>query len=364
MELGLFLSYQVNSDEHLDGLFGRMVEYAVRADESGFTRVWTPEHHLVQFLPSPSALLTAVHVGQHVRCRVGTAVVVLPFHQPVQLAGEISAADHALGGRLDLGVARGAYRYEFEKFGLPFQDSREHFIENLEAVERLLRTEDGPSSHSGRFASFDDVYVWPRPVQRPMPPVWMGVQHPAGVEDAARRGYDVLNSLFFWDDDHMRDVAGAFHRGKAQSGRDDTRLGVTRYAFLTQDGRETERRIENVLEGWRIHAQLHDFTQNADPLGRVLPAPQENEPTVDELRDRLFIGTRAEIEQKLRRYRDAGVDLINLNLVANASRESTLETITAFGSALRAVNGGTNGSPADGTAREEADGHVGHAPVR
>lgn len=338
MELGLFLAYQVNSDEHLDGLYDRMVEYAVRADESGFTRLWTPEHHLVQFLPSPSALLTAVHIGQHVRCRVGTAVAVLPFHQPIQLAGEISAADHALGGRLDLGVARGAYRYEFEKFGLSFQDSREHFVENLEAVERLLRTEDGPSSYSGRFASFEDAYVWPRPVQRPMPPVWMGVQHPVGVEDAARRGYDVLNSLFFWDDDHMRDVAAAFHRGKAESARDDAKLGVTRYAFLTKDDKETAEHIEKVLEGWRIHAQLHDFTQNADSLGRVRPASQDNEPTVEDLRDRLFIGTREEMKAKLLRYRDAGVDLVNLNLVANASRERTLEAIGEFGSVLGEVN--------------------------
>ncbi|MEV4000361.1 LLM class flavin-dependent oxidoreductase [Streptomyces halstedii] len=361
MELGLFLAYQVNSDAHVDGLYDRMVEYAVRADESGFTRVWTPEHHLVQFLPSPSALITAVHIGQHVKCRVGTGVVVLPFHQPLQLAGEIAAADNSLGGRLDLGVARGAYRYEFEKFGLSFAESRDHFIENLTAVETLLRSEDAPVSFTGRFSSFEDAYVWPRPVQRPIPPVWMGVQSPPGVEDAARRGYDVLNSLFFWDDDHMRTVAEAFHRGKAQSSRDDARLGVTRYAFVTRDDKETEQRIEEVLEGWRIHAQLHDFTQNADPLGRVRPAPQENEPTVDDLRDRLLIGTGDEIKEKLRRYRDAGVDMINLNLVGGAPRDETLETIGRFGELLAEVNAESGASAGSSTSEEGGRGEPVHA---
>lgn len=78
------------------------------------------------------------------------------------------------------GVARGAYGYEFEKFGIPFQTSRDRFIETLDAVRLLLSNEDSESSFHGYYVDFDDVYVWPRPVQRPHPPLLALLDVPPG----------------------------------------------------------------------------------------------------------------------------------------------------------------------------------------
>src|SRR5690606_29355383 len=146
MELGIFLSYQVNSEDKLPGIYDRMLEVSMQADQSGYSRIWAPEHHLVQFLPAPSALLEAATIAQHVSCRVGTGVVVLPYHAPLQLAAEVAATDHLVGGRLDFGVARGAYRYEFDIFGIEFESGRDIFIESLEAVKALWLNDDAPTS--------------------------------------------------------------------------------------------------------------------------------------------------------------------------------------------------------------------------
>lgn len=342
MELGLFLSYQSNNGDDLVGLYDRSLRYAVAADRAGFDYVWTPEHHLVQFMAAPSALLTAVQIGEHVKCKVGTAVIVLPYHQPLQLAGEIAAADQILHGRLQLGVARGAYRYEFDKFGLDASRSLLHFIEMLDGIRELWRDPEHAATFSGEIVNYESAYVWPRPVSRPHPPIWLASQAPAAVEDAAARGYNVLNSLFFWDDQRAREVAEAFGRGRERAiDGSSLKLGVTRYAFAVDDPAAVESVLTTVRDGWRIHAQLHDYAQTTDERGIVLPGgPVKDEPSLEQLRDMLLIGTREELTEKVMAYRDMGVSVLNLNSTFGVSEELTLRSIEIFGEIIQAVSAG------------------------
>ncbi|MFG1955623.1 LLM class flavin-dependent oxidoreductase [Micromonospora sp. NPDC048830] len=332
MDLGLFLSYQANNDDQYSGIYDRMLAYAVAADRADFSRIWVPEHHLVQFLPAPSALIQAAAIAQHVQCRVGTAVVVLPYHAPIQLAAEVAATDHLTNGRLDFGVARGAYKYEFDIFGIDFATSLPRFIEVLDSVRALWLNDETGASFKGEYVNFEGAYVWPRPRQLPHPPIWLGAQAPAAVEDAAARGYHVLNSLFLWDDAHASKVIESFKRGQARAGlTGQTQLGLTRYAFVVDDEAEVEPRLQEILEGWRIHRQLHDFTQNADPRGVVKPVPGPDEPSLDDLRRTLLVGTPDQVREKMRFYRDAGVDILNLNLTFGAPQDLTLRSIKLFG---------------------------------
>jgi len=332
MDLGLFLSFQVNNESELTGHYQRSLRYAVAADRAGYRYVWVPEHHLVQFLPSPSALIHAAYIGQHVSCQVGTAVVVLPYHQPLQLAGEINQTDQILEGRFELGVARGAYRYEFDKFGLDGAASLPHFIEMLEALRALWRDPTAPASFSGTMVNFEDAYIWPRPYQQPHPPIWLAAQAPAAVEDAAARGYDVLNSLFVWDVERAREVAAAFHRGRerAEGGGAAQRLGMTRYALALDDEADVMPILQTVLDGWRVHIQLHNYTQNADPRGVVTSRPDPNEPTLAQLREMLLIGTPDELVRKVALYRDMGLSVLNLNSTFGAPEDLTLRSIELF----------------------------------
>lgn len=315
-------------------LYERILDLAIRADAAGFGRIWLQEHHMIYMLQSPSALISAVQIAQHVSARVGTAVVVLPYHQPIQLAGEIAQADNATGGRLDLGVGRGAYGYEFAKFGIPFEESRTRFIEILEAIRALWLNEDTESSFHGAYVDFDDVYIWPRPVQRPHPPIWIAAQTPAAVEDAAMRGYNVLTQLFIWPDEHLVDLVAAFRRGQEQGGVSGTRLAATRYTYLAENAADRDARIDDLIDNWRIHQQLHDFSHTANPLGVIKPVVQQDEPSRDDLCSRLLIGTEEHVRAKVEKYRDLGLDVLNMGTNFGLPQDRIVDSMTALGSII------------------------------
>jgi alkanesulfonate monooxygenase SsuD/methylene tetrahydromethanopterin reductase-like flavin-dependent oxidoreductase (luciferase family) len=316
MEFGTPIVYgeaHARWDEDM-ALFERILELCKAADRAGFTRIWFQEHHMIALGQSPSALISCVQAAQHVKARVGAAVVVLPYHNAIQIAGEIAQADNATGGRLDLGVGRGAYGYEFEKFGIPFAESRDRFIETLDAVRELLSNEATESSFHGQFVNFDDVYVWPRPLQKPHPPIWIAAQTLPAVQDAARRGYNVLHQTFIWDDEHVKSVVEAFHRGKEEGGHEHIQLAATRYAYLAENEADAEARLDDLLDNWRVHQQLHDFSHTSNPRGIIQPVPQENEPDRDELRERVMIGTEDHVVSKIELYRDMGLDILNFGI--------------------------------------------------
>jgi alkanesulfonate monooxygenase SsuD/methylene tetrahydromethanopterin reductase-like flavin-dependent oxidoreductase (luciferase family) len=334
MEVAVFLPYHAKTDSEALDLYDRMLDLAIHADEAGFGYVWTPEHHLIRFLASPSALITAVQIGQHVKCRVGTAVIVLPYHAPLQLAGEIAASDQAVGGRLEVGVARGAYRYEFDAFGLDFAAGKQHFIEVLQSLEKLLLNSDESTSFSGDIVNFDDAYIWPRPKQSPMPPMWIGAQTMPSIEDAAFRGYHVMHSGFLWDEEHIRNVVAAFRKGlERREGVAGPRpkLMISRYAAVADNEREVQMRLEDLLEHWRVHKQLHDYTQGPDNgRGVIEPRVQQEEPTLEEMRRNVLIGTEGELFEKADFYRNLGVDVLSVNPgfgIPHDVSKSTLDVI-------------------------------------
>lgn len=342
MELGCVLPFHSTTDEAASNVYRRMLEYAKTADRAGYSTIWIPEHSLIQFIPSPSSLLSATFIGQHVSCRVGTAAVVLPYHRPLQLFGEIAAVDHALEGRLDLGVVRGAYKFEFDKFGIDFSESLPRFIETLEALEAVWAAGDKGASYHGKFVDFDNVSVWPRPHQQPHPPVWIGAQTPPSVEDAAARGYNVMNSLFFGDEDHARLIVDKFFEGhrRNQTGA-DSKIGLTRYAFAVEDKSDVEPILEELLRTWRISNQLHHDTQNADARGVIASKPVPGEPTIEKIRETVLIGTREELLPKLSFYKQLGINSLNLNQSFGAVPvDMAIKSIGIFSDLLAEVEAG------------------------
>src|SRR5260370_1258020 len=112
----------------------------------------------------PHPLMFAIKAGsRRRRVRCGTGVLVLPFYHPLRLAGEIAVADVLTGGRLDIGVGRGAYPYEFARYGIPFDEGRARTQESLEILLRAWKADD--LAHTRR------LYPVPAhpPVPRPVP---------------------------------------------------------------------------------------------------------------------------------------------------------------------------------------------------
>ena len=127
-----------------------------------------------------------VAAGVTTKLRVGTSVLILPQRNPLVLAQEVVAADHASSGRLDLGIGIGWSSEEFAALGIDWNRRGPRTDDYLDAMKALWR--DGVVSHHGEFVNFNNVVAEPKPIQSPHPPIWIGGGRGAAMSRAAQRG--------------------------------------------------------------------------------------------------------------------------------------------------------------------------------
>ena len=172
-----------------------LVELASRADELGFDSVWVHDHvfnvgHVRERIGGqpyyePLTLLSFV-AARTTRVRLGTSVLVLPYHNPIRLAKTAATLDVLSRGRLILGVGVGSIEQETRAMGSPFAE-RGAFSDEAIAVMRTLWTEDEPR-HDGRYWQFAGMPFSPKPIQTPSIPIVIGGISRAAIRRAARLG--------------------------------------------------------------------------------------------------------------------------------------------------------------------------------
>lgn len=176
-----------------------LVDTARAAEAAGYATFLLRDHIVAapfgpQLAPLP-ALATVAAVTE--RLRIGTLVLSNDFRQPVMLAKEAATLDVLSGGRFELGLGAGWLRAEYEQAGLPF-DRAGTRVDRLEESLRVLKGlfGDGPSSFTGSHYDIRDLTSFPRPVQRPHPPLLMGAGSPRMLKIAAREAniVNILNS--------------------------------------------------------------------------------------------------------------------------------------------------------------------------
>jgi alkanesulfonate monooxygenase SsuD/methylene tetrahydromethanopterin reductase-like flavin-dependent oxidoreductase (luciferase family) len=142
----------------------------------------------------------ATHVAaQTTNLRIGLAVSLAAFYNPLRLAEEVAMVDVLSGGRVNWGAGRGFDRTEFEAFGVPPLESSDRFRECVEIVLEAWRSEK--LTYDGRFWSFRDIEVLPKPTQAPHPPVWLAATSRESIERAAEKGFDILQDPHSTNDD-------------------------------------------------------------------------------------------------------------------------------------------------------------------
>ncbi len=175
----------------LETVYERAFERIAIMDQTGYEAVWLAEHHFNSYSICPSVHMMGTHVAARTHnLRIGTAVSLAAFYHPLRLAEEVALLDILSGGRVNWGAGRGFDRTEFTAFSVPPEESSDRFRENVEIVLAAWRNER--VTFHGRYYSFEDIEVLPKPKQKPHPPFWLAATSPDSIRAAASKGYSIL----------------------------------------------------------------------------------------------------------------------------------------------------------------------------
>jgi alkanesulfonate monooxygenase SsuD/methylene tetrahydromethanopterin reductase-like flavin-dependent oxidoreductase (luciferase family) len=300
-------------------VYQETLEQIDAAEALGFDAVWLAEHHFSPYGVCSAIFSLAAHVAARTsRVRVGTAVVVLPFYNPLLVAEEAATVDLLSGGRLDFGVGRGYQRHEFDGLGVPIEESRGRFVE---ALEIILGAWTQPSvCYTGAHYHVPEVSVYPRPIQRPHPPVWVAASvSPETLDFAAARGFPILTSSTAGPELIQRNF-GLYAEALARHGRtrDGLDLPVNRCVYVAESARAAERDPEEPML-WVQHvlSQVGTPARNGSyPEAYRDWAGRDARRTFDDLRRNTAIfGTPDECVAAIQRLeRDVGLTYLMCNM--------------------------------------------------
>jgi alkanesulfonate monooxygenase SsuD/methylene tetrahydromethanopterin reductase-like flavin-dependent oxidoreductase (luciferase family) len=220
MQFGLFGGARTKPSIGLEDSQGyeSFTEYVIEADRLGFRQLFMVEHHFTgQGQVSSSMTVLAYLAARTQNIRLGTAVVVVPWHNPVLVAEQVATLDLLTGGRVDFGVGKGYRKAEFNGFCIPMEEATERFDEAMEVIRKAWTTE-GRFSHHGKRWHYDNIVVEPAPLQRPHPPLWLAAGSPDSVRRAAREGYNLLLDQLAQTDQIIRRI-GLFREECERVGR-------------------------------------------------------------------------------------------------------------------------------------------------
>ncbi len=174
----------------LHTVYRRALDRVRIMDGAGYDAVWLAEHHFSTYSVCPSVHIMGMHIADITgKLRIGTGVSLAAFYHPLRLAEEVALLDHLSGGRVNWGAGRGFDRTEMEVFGVGRDESHARFRENVDIVLQAWGSDR--LSYEGRFHSFRDVEVLPKPLQNPLP-TWIASTSPDAIDWSASRGHAIL----------------------------------------------------------------------------------------------------------------------------------------------------------------------------
>ena len=314
MRFGLFGGARTEIGEQASDsqIYTDYVDYIGEAEDLGFHSVFLVEHHFTGFGQISATLSFLTYLAAKTsRMRLGTAVLVLPWHNPALLAEQAATLDLLYNGRLDLGIGKG-YRWgEFHGFCIPLEEAGERYDEAV-AFLRKAWTTNGRFSHHGKRWHYENIVVEPAPAQKPHPPLWIGAFSPDSIRQAAENGFNLLLGQN-GGPELVAESIGIYRKAVEAQGRlYPMTVGLTRALHIAMNDEERE----------AAHQLRMQFMRNVQQLSL---SPSGDSPTLGRPRRALgienmrkatetdaLIGTPGEIVERLERLRAGGVEYVLL----------------------------------------------------
>lgn len=313
MRFGLLCSAQANSNElgpETGQGFRDYLDFNVEAEALGFVSSFLVEHHFTGWnqVSATLTLLTGLAM-RTTTLRLGTAVIVLPWHNPVLLAEQVATLDLISDGRFDFGIGKGYRHNEFKGFGIPQEEAEGRFEEAIEVLKRSW-TSRTRFSHHGCYWRFEDIVVEPPTAQRPHPPFWIAAASPASIRRAATRGFNLLLDQYAGIDAIGERIALYRSEREATGARfDPGQVAVARQLYVAKDKADKDAALARQAE----YTQRTVAVSRA-PGGRGGAHVLAYADTAGATEAHALFGTRDEICRTLEGLNKAGVEYVLLTV--------------------------------------------------
>jgi alkanesulfonate monooxygenase SsuD/methylene tetrahydromethanopterin reductase-like flavin-dependent oxidoreductase (luciferase family) len=339
MKFGLFGSAQASSKDlgpETGQGFRDWLDDNVEAEALGYASTFLVEHHFTGWnqVSATLMLLTALATRTST-LRLGTAVIVLPWHNPVLLAEQAATLDLISGGRFDFGIGKGYRHSEFHGFQIVPEEAEARFDETVALMIRAWTTR-GRFSHRGRFWNFADIVVEPPPAQRPHPPLWVAAGSEASIRRAAARGFNLILDQYAGAQALGERIA-VYKAERAARGLafSSEQVAVARQLYIAKDAADTQAAL----------ARQAVYTQRTIDVSRAPDARRGSHvlayaDKAGGTEENALYGTPDEICAGLEALRAAGVDYVLLTVQGGAEqvRRFARDIMPAFADAAPAAD--------------------------
>jgi alkanesulfonate monooxygenase SsuD/methylene tetrahydromethanopterin reductase-like flavin-dependent oxidoreductase (luciferase family) len=191
MKVGMALNMLCQAGRADAAVVGEHLAAGDLAEPLGFDSLFALEHHFTGYAMSPAPTqLLAYYAGRTKRIQLGTAVIVLPWHDPVRVAEQIALLDIMCGGRCLFGFGRGAASVEYEGFRIPMGEARPRFVEAANIIVKALANDS--FEHQGEFFQIPRTAIRPRPISHPERRFYASAVSPESGEIMAKLGFGIL----------------------------------------------------------------------------------------------------------------------------------------------------------------------------
>ena len=304
MDFGLFLEFSGHEDEDESKVFQRGFDIIDEAESLGIDSVWLPEYHFipVSVLSSPIAVASSI-AARTKNMRIGFGVYLLPLANPIRVAEEVATLDHISNGRVEFGIGRGTFPEHHDAFNSPFPESRTRFDEYLEIIVKAWTEEE--VTFKGDHYKCQNIRVNPKPMQRPHPPIRVGVTSAETFKIIGQLGYPIflnpssayaLSDLSPYIEEYLKSWKEAGHPGDGEVG-----LRVPIYVSDTEEKAYNEPR-ESALASITSLAERVAVSASREGTSGDWQAESEllSKMTYDDwLRDKVIYGTPDRVSDRL-----------------------------------------------------------------
>ncbi len=336
MKFSLFVHMErVSADEPQQRLYEEMLELCQIADENGMHAIWTGEHHGMDFTIAPNPFLNLVDLARRTKnVRLGTGNVVAPFWHPIRLAGEAAMADIIMDGRLDLGIARGAYTFEYDRMspGLDAWTAGQKMRELIPAIKGLWA---GDYEHNGEHWQFPKTTSAPKPVQQPFPPIWVAARDPNSHDFAVANGCNVQVTPLHLGDEEVVSLMERFNTACAAHPEvPRPKIMVLRHTYVADSeadadlGAEELNLFYNYFGAWFLNKR--PISQGL--IETLTPEEVAAHPfySAAAMRKNNIVGQPAEVIARIKSYQDLGYDEFSLWIDSGMSFARKKASLTRF----------------------------------